>query len=189
YGFSQILRRQVAQPKQIEKVEAIIQSTQHLLGIVNDILDFSRIEADQVTLEQTSFDLQSLFDSTLSMIVDPARAKSLGVRPLISPQLAERCLTGDPLRLRQVLLNLCSNAIKFTERGGITLRALPVTIDTPHVTVRFEVEDTGIGISEADRARIFEAFEQADTTSTRVYGGTGLGLSICRRLVELMGGE
>ncbi|MCB1743896.1 MAG: cache domain-containing protein, partial [Gammaproteobacteria bacterium] len=157
YGFSQILRRQVAQPKQIEKVEAIIQSTQHLLGIVNDILDFSRIEADQVTLEQTSFDLQSLFDSTLSMIVDPARAKSLGVRPLISPQLAERCLTGDPLRLRQVLLNLCSNAIKFTENGVVTLDIRPAV---GSALVCFEVADSGIGIAPDMRPMLFEPFTQ-----------------------------
>ncbi|MFN3414994.1 MAG: PAS domain-containing protein [Caldimonas sp.] len=160
-----------------------------LLTVLNDILDFSKIEAGKLDVDHTAFSLPALVGTALDMVRLQAHSKGLGLNVTIAPDVPERCL-GDPTRLAQVLTNLLSNAVKFTERGQVQLRiglADPLPAERP--TVRFEVEDTGIGLSEEQQARLFEAFTQADASTTRRFGGTGLGLVISRRLLDLMGGR
>jgi PAS domain S-box-containing protein len=161
-----------------------------LLSIINDILDFSKIEAGKVILEEIDFDLGSLIDDVVEMAAEPARRKPVEVVGRCDPQLPA-VARGDASRLRQVLLNLASNAVKFTERGEVIVHASPAegaVERADQIAVRFEVTDTGIGIAETDRARLFEPFIQADAGTTRRFGGTGLGLAICHDLVQLMGG-
>lgn len=163
------------------------ESAQALMDIINDILDFSKIEAGKLDIELTSFDLSQVLTSSVEMLGIKAREKSLSLSCQIDPGLPPRLL-GDPTRLRQIVLNLVGNGIKFTESGSVTLTARPVqNKDTQQL--RIEVTDTGIGISPSTQARLFQSFTQADSSTTRKYGGTGLGLAICKRLVELMGGE
>ncbi|MCP5154014.1 MAG: response regulator [Ectothiorhodospiraceae bacterium] len=188
-GFAQLLRRQITEPRQAKRVDAIIQATMHLLGIVNDILDFSAIEADRVSLESIQFDVPSLLDNVRRIVEAPARDKGLALEIEIDPELVGATLVGDSLRLGQILINLCTNAVKFTEHGGVHVKAASVDADAGSVVVQFDVADTGIGIAADAQDRIFEAFEQAETSATRHHGGTGLGLAISRRLVELMGGQ
>ena len=146
-------------------------------------------EAERLTLEQIDFTLPEVLDKVTSMTV--SRAADKGLRRLVDlpPALAQRQLNGDPVRLGQVLLNLTANAVKFTKRGSVTLRFALVDDGPGRVVLRCEIQDTGIGIVEADQKRLFSAFEQADNSTTRKYGGTGLGLAISRRLVGMMGGE
>jgi PAS domain S-box-containing protein len=159
-----------------------------LLQIINDILDFSKIEADKVQLENTRFDLYAVLDNLSSLVNLPAAEKSLELLFAIEPGLPSE-LIGDPLRLGQVLLNLTSNAIKFTERGQIVVRVSMISADSETARLCFEIIDTGIGITEEQSRRLFVPFSQADNSTTRRYGGTGLGLAICGRLVDLMDGE
>ncbi|SDY11268.1 PAS domain S-box-containing protein [Allochromatium warmingii] len=186
-GLTHLLRRDGATPLQSERLTKIEHATRHLLAILNDILDLSRIEAGKLMLEQSDFALAALLDQVSSLIADSAQAKGLSLQIEYPPDLP--WLAGDVTRLRQVLLNYASNAVKFTERGTIVLRARLLTEDARGVLVRFEVQDTGIGIAPDQLAGLFRAFAQADVSTTRRYGGTGLGLAINLQLARLMGGE
>ena len=186
-GFAHLLRRDDPTPAQLVRLNKIEAAATHLLSIINDILDISKIEAGRLQLEQTDFHLGSLLDNVYSLIADQARAKGLVVD--VNPESVPVWLRGDPTRLRQSLLNYASNAVKFTSSGFVSIRARLLE-DTPDaVHVRFEVEDTGVGISPGQQANLFQAFEQADVSTTRKYGGTGLGLAITRRLAQMMGGD
>jgi PAS domain S-box-containing protein len=186
-GLTHLLRRDEPTPAQADRLGKIDAAAAHLLSLINDILDISKIEAGKLELEQTNFSLSAVLDNVRSLISDPARAKHLVIE--VDPDGVPRWLRGDPTRLRQALLNYSSNAIKFTERGSITLRAILVEDSRERVLVRFEVQDSGIGINAEQLSSLFQAFEQADASTTRRYGGTGLGLAITRRLAQLMGGE
>jgi len=186
-GFSHLLRRDNPTPSQVERLNKIETAASHLLSIINDILDLSKIEADRLQLEQTDFHLGSLMDNVYSLIAGQAREKGLVID--VDPDSVPVWLRGDPTRLRQALLNYAGNAIKFTSSGFIALRARLLQETPDDVFVRFEVEDTGIGIPLEKQVSLFQAFEQADISTTRKYGGTGLGLAITRRLALLMGGD
>ncbi len=186
-GMANILRRDELTPRQEERVGKIKDAAGHLLGIINDILDISKIEAEKFFLEEAPVSIDTLFGNVASLLSERAGAK--GVRLHIETGLRPSDLYGDPTRLQQAVLNYTSNAIKFTEHGSVTLRAV-VLGETPDAArIRFEIRDTGIGIPAEALPRLFGAFEQADNSTTRKYGGTGLGLAITRRLAELMGGE
>ena len=186
-GLTHLLKREGVSPTQAERLEKIGHAGQHLLSIINDILDLSKIEAGKLGLEQTDVDLRAIAANVVSMLQERAQAKGLQLLMDIGP-LPDR-LQGDPTRLSQSLLNYASNALKFTLQGQITLRIFSLQVDERSALVRFEVTDTGPGIDSETQARLFSAFEQADNSTTRRHGGTGLGLAITRRLAELMGGD
>jgi signal transduction histidine kinase len=188
-GMTTLALHRATDPKQIDQLSKVTQASQHLLGVINDILDISKIEADRLTLEQTSFRLGELLENLCSLTAPKVSEKGLVLSVDIAPDLAALPLRGDPLRLGQILLNLTGNAIKFTSSGAVTVRVRLDQDNPEDVLLHCEVADTGIGISVADQQRLFTAFEQADDSMTRKYGGTGLGLAISRRLVRLMGGE
>ncbi|GAB4258192.1 MAG: hypothetical protein Kow0065_07790 [Methylomicrobium sp.] len=188
-GFTHLLRRTMTDSGQLEKLNKIQTSSKHLLSLINDILDLSKIEAEHLILEEVPFDLGSLLAEVIGIMTDRAQAKRVQLVEKIDPTLAAQPLLGDRMRIGQILLNYLSNAIKFTERGSVTLKATAEDRNEDTITVRFEVIDTGIGIDAADQQRIFHAFEQADTSVTRRYGGTGLGLTISYNLAQLMGGK
>ena len=175
-------------PDQREMLRTAHESSQQLLRIVDDILDYSKLEANRLELEITSFNLREVLEAVMQLMQRQAEGKGLRLDLQIDPNV-RLPVRGDPVRLRQVLTNLIGNAVKFTERGGIQLgvRRLGETA-APHM-LRFEVRDTGIGIGQAQQQRLFRAFTQADASTTRLYGGTGLGLAICKRIVDLMGGR
>jgi CheY-like chemotaxis protein/two-component sensor histidine kinase len=175
-------------PDQHELVRTAFASSQQLLRIVDDILDYSKLEANKLELETTSFNLRDLLEGVLQLMERPAEAKGLRLHLHIDPGV-RLPVRGDPVRLRQVLTNLVSNAVKFTERGSISLQARRVGETPSQHRLRFEVRDTGIGIAPEAQPRLFQAFSQADASTTRLYGGTGLGLAICKRIVDLMGGR
>ena len=164
------------------------ESGQALLTIINDILDFSKIEAGKLILEHTDFNPATIVEGAADLLATAAGSKKLALMTFVSPDIP-RQLRGDPGRLRQALLNLLSNAVKFTGRGEVVARAELEEAGETHVKVRFSVSDTGIGLSAADQARLFQPFTQADGSTTRRYGGTGLGLAITKRLAQLLGGE
>ena len=174
--------------RQRDYLQKIQRSGQHLLGIINDVLDFSKIEAGKLVIERVELDLDQVLGSVSAFIVEKTTAKGLELILDIARDVPNR-LIGDPLRISQVLLNYANNAVKFTERGEIMLRVTVDHIGSGDVMLRFAVRDTGIGIAETERNRLFKSFEQVDTSTARKYGGTGLGLAISRRLAELMGGE
>lgn len=188
-GLTGLALRHAADPKLRDQLGKIDQASKHLLEVINDILDISKIEADRMVLEQTDFQLGAVLENLASLAGQRAGDKGLSFIIDVPPELARLKLSGDPLRLGQVLLNLAGNAIKFTAQGGVTVnvRRDPAVADV--ALLRFEVIDTGIGIPEEAHARLFNAFEQADNSTTRSFGGTGLGLTISKRLVGLMGGE
>jgi PAS domain S-box-containing protein len=163
-------------------------ATQSLLTIINDILDFSKIEAGKLEMDASSFDLRDVLGEPLKVMAEQARGKALGFALAIAPDVPA-CVVGDAVRLRQVLLNLVGNAVKFTCAGQVVVRAAVAGGDAEHVTLHFSVQDSGIGIAQDKQEAIFAAFTQADTSTTRHYGGTGLGLTICRHLVGMMGGR
>jgi two-component system sensor histidine kinase/response regulator len=170
------------------QIEAICQAAHHLLCIVNDILDLSKIEAGKLSLETADFPVAEKIEGIVNLLNDRAVESGVALRIEIDPSLPP-ILRGDKLRIRQMLLNLVGNAVKFTEQGAVTVRVLRVGPGEEHFLVRFEVQDTGKGIAPEDQKRLFNDFEQADNRSTRQYGGTGLGLAICKRLAEQMGGS
>ncbi len=186
-GLTHLLRRGDPTPAQSTRLRDIDAAASHLLSVINDILDLSKIEAGKLKLEDANFSLASLLDHVRSLIADQARSKGLLIE--VDPDAVPLWLRGDLTRLRQALLNYASNAVKFTEHGTITLRAILMEDSGDVVQVRFEVQDSGIGIEAQHMADLFNAFEQADPSTTRKYGGTGLGLAITRRLVGLMGGQ
>lgn len=187
-GLAQLLTRDALTTDQHEIVKRLGEAGKSLLHIINDILDFSKIEAGQLTIEKYVFELAELLDHLDTVLSLSAREKGITLSIRSQPGLPPR-LVGDPLRIKQVLVNLGSNAIKFTERGAVEIVVRPVMRQAPERWLRFEVRDTGIGIPSEQQPRLFEPFIQGDTSTTRRFGGTGLGLSISKRLVELMGGE
>jgi PAS domain S-box-containing protein len=187
-GMNELLRDTLLNPEQIEYVTVVENSAQELLRIINDILDFSKIEADKVVLESLDFNLGDVVEGAAELMSARARERGLSLMSYVSGEIPG-ALRGDSGRVRQILLNFMSNAVKFTEVGDVIVRAsLERSADTSAV-VRFTVTDTGIGISPAAQSRLFQAFVQADGSTTRKYGGTGLGLAISKRLAEMMGGE
>ncbi len=172
-----------------EHLEKAKYAADHLLAVINDILDISKIEANKLVLEATDFRLATVLESINSMIGYKARAKGLEFVADVPAELLERALVGDPLRLGQVLMNLTGNAVKFTERGEVRIWIRARETTPTHMALRFEVRDSGIGVPEEAQQQLFSSFQQADVSTTRKFGGTGLGLAICKRLVLLMGGE
>ncbi len=210
-GVAELLLQTPLTSQQLDYARTIHSSASHLLNVINDILDFSKLEVGEMQLEQIDFDLDSCIESVVDVLATQAEEKRLELAILVESDVP-RMLQGDPGRLRQILLNLVSNAIKFTAAGKVVVKASielegsnelkvggsnqcltlqPVTQIQPsnRLKIRFEVTDTGIGISAADQKKLFQAFSQVDASTTRQYGGTGLGLAICKQLVELMGGE
>ena len=163
-------------------------SAEHLLVIVNDILDFSKMEAGKLDVEAVALDVRSVVEDAGRVLAGAAGEKNLELQVEVCPDIPSTLL-GDAVRIRQVLLNLGSNAVKFTDKGRVVIRASVLDEGEQLVMLRFEVSDPGIGLAPADQERIFRPFAQGDSSTTRRFGGTGLGLAICRTLVELMGGE
>lgn len=186
-GLTHLLAREVTDARQRLQLEKITASGQHLLEIINDVLDISKIESGRFQLEKTDFMPGSVVEEVCAQVVHKAQEK--GLELVVDIAGLPRTLRGDGLRIRQILLNLMGNAVKFTEKGSITLKALLLPSPADHPLVRFEVSDTGIGMDEATLASLFRAFTQADVSTTRKFGGTGLGLVISKRLVGLMGGD
>ncbi len=187
-GFTHLAQRETEDPGQRQHLRKITDAANHLLQIINDILDISKIEAGRLTLERMDFEIDQVLDRVCTLVCERAEAKGLEMVNFVDPDLAGSLL-GDPLRLGQILLNFAGNAVKFTERGSVVVRISLVAEDDDGLLTRWEVADTGIGISKADQARLFQAFVQADTSTTRRYGGTGLGLTISQRLAHMMQGE
>jgi PAS domain S-box-containing protein len=187
-GMVALARRRMGDPAGVVQLDKAMASADHLLGIINDILDLSKIEAERMTLEHGEFALDTVFEQLASLFGQRAAEKGLALRVELAPELVGQHFLGDPLRLGQILINLVGNAIKFTERGEVAVHARWVDLGTTDAGLRFEVSDTGIGIAQAGQQRLFSAFEQADGSTTRKYGGTGLGLAISKRLAGLMGG-
>jgi signal transduction histidine kinase/ActR/RegA family two-component response regulator len=186
-GLNDLLMRDGATPKQAEQMGKVADAGRHLLAIINDILDLSKIEAGQVQLDNSDFHLAAVFDHVASIIGGAANDK--GLRLEVDLASVPQWLRGDATRLRQALLNFAGNAVKFTHQGIVTLRARTLEDADGQLLLHFSVQDTGIGIAADKLPRLFRDFEQADNSTTRQYGGTGLGLTITRRLAQLMGGE
>jgi PAS domain S-box-containing protein len=186
-GMIELLLDTALDAEQQEYVHVVGNSAQELLRIINDILDFSKIEADRLVLDSLDFDSAEVVEGAAELLAVRAREKGLSLMTFVDPEIPSR-VRGDAGRVRQILLNLLGNAVKFTERGDVIVQATLEAASDRDVTVRFAVTDTGIGLSEVARKRLFQPFVQADGSTTRKYGGTGLGLAICKRLAELMGG-
>lgn len=187
-GLTFLMQRDATEPRIRGRLGQVANSAQHLLSVINDILDISKIEAEKLSLQEIDFASVQLINDALAAIHFKAQAKGLALSSEIDPSLPP-ALRGDPMRLQQVLLNFLSNAVKFTAHGHIRLRARVIERDEASVLLRFEVEDSGIGIAPKALHHLFKPFEQADDATNRRYGGTGLGLAISRQLAELMGGE
>ena len=187
-GLAHLMRSGALDAKQRDQLSKIDSAAHHLLSIINDILDFSKIEAGKMVLEIAEFDVDRVFKSLNDLICDRAGEKGLEVINRIDPCLPTK-LRGDAMRMQQILLNFASNAVKFTESGHIVFKAWLMERQGENIRVRFEICDTGIGMTEEQRSRLFQAFEQADSSISRRFGGTGLGLAISKRLVEMMGGS
>ena len=187
-GMTSLLRDTPLSSEQKEYVETIRTSGEALLTIINDILDFSKIDAGKVELESIVFDVRTTIEESIALVADLANRKSLAIQVSIDSDIPAE-LAGDQGRLRQILLNLLSNALKFTEQGQIGISAAIERSDSLGVVLCFAVSDTGIGISADQEPLLFQSFSQADASTTRKFGGTGLGLAICRRLAQLMGGS
>jgi PAS domain S-box-containing protein len=187
-GMTELLLRTPLSDVQREHAETVLESAQSLLRIINDILDFSKIEAGKLDMEQVTFDPRRVVDAVVKLLGPVAERKGLGLTGIVSPLLPS-VVSGDPTRLRQILVNFAGNAVKFTEHGGVTIHASLLEHNDDDVVLGFRVVDTGIGVSEEVRERLFQPFVQGDGSTNRRFGGTGLGLAISRRLVELMGGS
>ncbi|HEX8980652.1 MAG TPA: response regulator, partial [Parasulfuritortus sp.] len=188
-GMTHLARVAAADARQRNHLDKIDAAARALLRIVDDILDFSKIEAGKLSIEKTTFLLGDVLDNLADMLGAKAQGKGLELLFRVEPELAAEVVIGDPFRLGQILVNLVGNAIKFTAEGDIVVGVRRVAEDNDHLTLSFAVRDTGIGLDPEQRKRLFQPFEQADSSITRKFGGTGLGLAICKRLVELMGGE
>jgi PAS domain S-box-containing protein len=187
-GMTDILLHLDLTSEQREFVEIVRMSGESLLTIINDILDFSKIEAGKLTFEMLDFEPRIAIEEMTAMLIEQTHAKKLQLYSVIAQDVPD-AVRGDPGRLRQVLTNLASNAIKFTPQGEVKIRVTKDSEDEAHVILRFEVVDTGIGVPEEARACLFQPFSQVDPSTTRKYGGTGLGLAICKQLVNLMAGQ
>ena len=187
-GLNHLLRKTELDRKQHDYARKIQNSAQNLLGIINDILDFSKIEAGKLDIETVDFDLNSVVENISNMVEVKAKEKGLDLVFDIKKGVPIY-LKGDPLRIGQIILNLSNNAVKFTEKGEIRISAELLETDGKDVKIQFSVRDTGIGLTEEQQAKLFQSFQQADTSTTRKYGGTGLGLAISKKLVEMMGGR
>ncbi|HEX8987955.1 MAG TPA: response regulator [Rhodocyclaceae bacterium] len=188
-GLGHLLRRALADTAQQQRIDQLCANSEHLLELINDVLDLSRIEAGRLVLDRRPFRLADVAARLLGVVALPARTKGIELSVEVDEPLRQANLLGDPLRLAQILINLGSNAVKFTERGSIrvTVDCLGETIDG--LQLRFAVQDSGIGIAPADQEHLFEVFRQADNSPTRAHGGSGLGLAISQRLVGMMGGR
>jgi PAS domain S-box-containing protein len=186
-GMAHLIRRGELSAEQREHLDKLEAAGYHLLEVINAILDLSKIEAGRFTLEDAPLRIETLIDNVIAMLRQRAAAKHLSLS--VEPMRVPAQLRGDPTRLQQALLNYATNAIKFTERGGVTLSVETLEENTDSVLLRFAVIDTGIGIAADTQGKLFSAFEQADSSTTRKYGGTGLGLAITRKIAEQMGGE
>jgi len=187
-GLAHLLMKTGLSTRQSDQLRKIQQSANHLLALINDILDFSKIEAGKLSIEIVDFELRDLLDNVTNLISDKTAAKGLELIFDID-QTLPACLQGDPLRLGQILINFCNNAVKFTEKGEIVVKVQMLEQHDGEMVAYFAVTDTGIGLTEEQIGRLFQAFSQADASTTRKYGGTGLGLAISKRLAALMGGE
>jgi PAS domain S-box-containing protein len=187
-GMTNLLRDTPLSSQQREYAEAIRRSAESLLLLINDVLDFSKVEAKKLIFETIDFDLQETIEGALELLAEAAQAKNLELAGFVLADVPTR-LRGDPGRLRQVFVNLVSNAVKFTEYGEVVVSVSSVSESASHVELRFEVRDTGIGIDPLTQPKLFQIFSQADSSTTRKHGGTGLGLAIAKQLVELMGGQ
>ncbi|MDR1109714.1 MAG: response regulator [Deltaproteobacteria bacterium] len=187
-GLTQLTLQTAVSDVQRDYLEKTIDATTSLLGIINDILDFSKIEAGKISMEAIPFRLDRMLDKTINLFVFKAREKGIELIVYVDPK-TPAFIIGDPLRLGQVINNLLGNAMKFTEKGSVRLEIGTQAKNKDKITLRFRVIDTGIGLSEEQRGKLFSAFSQADSSFTRRYGGTGLGLSISKGLVELMNGQ
>ena len=187
-GMSHLALKTDLDPRQKSYVRKIQQAGQHLLGVINDILDFSKVEAGKLTIEKIDFEMEKVLENVSMLISEKAASKGLELIFDIDPAVSTHPV-GDPLRLGQILINFCNNAVKFTERGEIVVKARVEEEDENGQLVRFSVSDTGIGLTEEQLGRLFQAFEQADPSTTRQHGGTGLGLAISKKLAQLMGGD
>lgn len=187
-GMSYLLAKEVTDEKSKDRLTKIQHSSQHLLGLINDILDFTWSESELIKLEAVDFKLAALLDHVERDIREEATAKGLELVREVDPDLPP-WLKGDQVHLCKILENLLSNAVKFSDQGQISVRVRLIESHANYVSVRFEVQDQGIGMSPEQQARLFELFTQGDSSLSRKYGGTGLGLAHCRRLVSLMAGE
>ena len=187
-GMAELLLTTQMTDRQRHMVDTVHQSGAALLSIVNDILDFSKIEAGKLELERVKFGLRQTIEEAVELFAEPAGKKGVELTCFLPNEMPDAVI-GDPVRLRQILLNLLGNALKFTERGEVSLRVQCLSQEADRLTLKYEVRDTGIGIPEEAQKRLFTAFSQADGSTTRRFGGTGLGLAIVRQLVHLMGGE
>jgi two-component system sensor histidine kinase BarA len=187
-GFAKLLLKTPMTPRQMDYVHTIQKSSDSLLAIINDVLDLSKIEAGKLVLDQTPLDIEEVVYEVLNMLAPLAEEKNLEQVAFVYDDVP-RHLIGDPLRFKQILTNLVNNAIKFTNAGEVTVRAMLEDQTTTHAVIRISVTDTGIGLSETSRADLFRAFSQGDPSTSRKFGGTGLGLVISKHLVEQMGGE
>ncbi|MBI4996332.1 MAG: bacteriohemerythrin [Rhodocyclales bacterium] len=188
-GMTDLALRRATDPTQQRHLDMVRTSSAQLLTMINDILDLAKIEAERLTLERQQFSLDTVLDNLRTLFAAKAAERQLSFVIDVAPALMSRQLLGDPLRLAQILVNLTGNAFKFTGQGSVTVRARVAEDRPDDLLLRFEVADTGIGISPEDQQRVFAAFEQADSSTTRQYGGAGLGLPLSKRLAQLMGGD
>ena len=187
-GMAYLALKTELDPRQRDYLEKIRFAGEHVLGVIDNILDISKIEAGKMELQQVGFTLDQVLQTLSTVLAPTAASRHLDLKFDLDPALPPT-LVGDPLRLGQVLINYTNNAIKFSERGTVTIRVRKEAGDVDACLVRFEVSDQGIGLSEAAMAKLFVSFQQADASTTREYGGTGLGLAICKELAQLMGGD
>jgi two-component system sensor histidine kinase RpfC len=187
-GMADLLRDTPLNREQADMLQTLRGSSRVMLGLVEDVLDFSKIEAGKVVLEKIDFDLHALINSTCRIVSSQAAAKGIDFVVSIMPEVPP-AVRGDPHHLRQVLINLAGNAVKFTEAGSVTVHASVQAENDTHVRLKLSIRDTGIGISHEAQAKIFDSFAQADESTTRRFGGTGLGTTIAKQLVGLMGGR
>jgi two-component system, sensor histidine kinase and response regulator len=187
-GMSHLALKTDLAPRQRDYITKVQNSGRHLLGIINDILDFSKVEAGKLTIERTEFELQQLLDNVANLVTDKSRAKGLQLAFDLGPEVPRR-LVGDSLRVGQILINYANNAVKYTDQGEIVVAVRLLERGAQDVLLHFSVTDTGIGLTEEQKTRLFQSFQQADSSTTRKYGGTGLGLAISKNLAQLMGGE